>query len=77
MATPGKTTVLEMGLWNSLPNKLMVKINQKKDCSFIIRFTYNRKKYEVYIPAGTQFDTTLDWYGPEKLISMFEYKELD
>ena len=75
-ASPAKVSILEMTTLCSLPNYFMKMIDAKKNCDFTMRFTYNKKHYEVYIPAGTQFDNSLDWYGPEQLLAMFEYKEL-
>lgn len=75
-ASPSKISVLEMKTLCSLPKYFMQMIDQKKDCDFTLRFTYEKKHYELYIPAGTEFEHDLDWYGPEKLLTMFEYKVL-
>ena len=76
-AKSGQTIVLEMKTMCTLSNEFMKKIAEKNNCSFTIRFKYNNKLYEVYIPAGTTFDTSLEYYGPECLMGMFEYKQLN
>lgn len=76
-AQPGKTTVLELKQWNSLPQYFMEKIAAKSNCDFVLKITYNKKNYEINIPAGTVFDTNFKWFGPEKLIEMFGGKEIN
>ena len=77
-ATDGETVVLDMGLWHSLSKGFMEEIAKKRNTTFVIRFIYKGKKYEVVIPAGQPLvlDLTIDWYGPLKQNQMFGMKEV-
>ena len=75
-AKSGQNIVLDMKTMCNLSQTFMKKLAARNNCSFTIRLKYKNKLYEFYIPAGTVFDTSLPYYGPEKLMEMFEYKEL-
>lgn len=75
-AKPGVTTTLEMGNNCNFSKEFMSKIAAKNNCDFIIRFTYEHVHYEMYIPAGTKVDTSIDWYGPKKMMQLYSYKVL-
>lgn len=75
---PGKDNIIELGRMNSLSKNIMEKIAAKNDCDFIFRFTTdNNINIELYIPAGSIVDTSLDWYGPAKLMELYDYKVLN
>ncbi len=76
-AKAGQSIVINMKTMCNLSNAFMKRIAAKNDCSFTIRLIYKNKAYEFYIPAGTQFDTDLEYYGTECLMGMFEYKQLN
>ena len=73
----GQNVVLDMKWMNSLSSAFMKRLAQKNSSSYTIRFIYDKKQYEVYIPQGAVYDTSLKYYGPEKLMEMFEYKQLN
>ena len=77
-AKAGQTITFEFGEWNSFPNKMMQAIAQrsKENITFVFHYKWNKKKQEVVIPAGTEFDTTLDWYGPATMQRLFGEYEL-
>ncbi len=75
-AKSGQSIVIDMKTMCNLSQAFMKKLAEKNSTSFTIKLIYNNKPYEFYVPAGTQFDTSLPYYGPEKLMEMFEYKQL-
>lgn len=75
-AKSGQNIVLDMKTMCNLSQTFMKKLASKNNCSFTIKLKYLNKSYEFYIPAGTSFNTDLEYYGPEKLMEMFEYKQL-
>lgn len=72
-AKPGQNIVLDMKMMCNLSQEFMKKLASKNTCSYTLRLIYKNKLYEYYIPAGAVFDTSLEYYGPEKLMEMFEY----
>lgn len=73
VAKPGQNIVLDMKMMCNLSQEFMKKLASKNTCSYTLRLIYKNKLYEYYIPAGAVFDTSLEYYGPEKLMEMFEY----
>ncbi len=73
---PGHTTTLNMKTMCNLSQAFMKRLASKNNCDFVIKLVWNNKPYEFYVPAGTQFDTSLEYYGVAKLMEMFEYKQL-
>lgn len=72
-AKTGDAVLLESGLWHSFSKKTMQEIANRRDIDVVITLTYKGVNYKITIPKGTTFDTSLDWYGPEKLKQMFGY----
>ena len=72
-AKTGDSVLLESGLWHSFSKKTMQEIANRRDIDVVITLTYKGVNYKITIPKGTTFDTSLDWYGPEKLKQMFGY----
>ena len=72
-AKSGQNVVLDMKTMCNLSQAFMKRLASKNNCSFTIRLMYQHKLYEFYIPAGTSFDTSLEYCGPEKLMEMFDY----
>lgn len=72
-AKPGQNIVLDMKMMCNLSQEFMKKLASKNTCSYTLRLIYKNKLYEYRIPAGAVFDTSLEYYGPEKLMEMFEY----
>lgn len=72
-AKTGDSVLLESGLWHSFSKKTMQEIANRRDIDVVITLTYKGVNYKITIPKGTKFDTSLDWYGPEKLKQMFGY----
>lgn len=72
-AKPGQNIVLDMKMMCNLSQEFMKKLASKNTCSYTLRLIYKNKLYEYSIPAGAVFDTSLEYYGPEKLMEMFEY----
>lgn len=71
-------TVLELKRMCNLPGYFMKSLASRPDVNFTLRMTVEgNKRYEFYIPMGTVFDTSLDYYGYQKLMTMFDYKELN
>lgn len=70
--------VLELGLWNSIPDWVMKDIATRRDINITIRYMYNHKLYEVVVPKGVPItlDPQIKYYGPKKLAQMFGAKEL-
>lgn len=78
-AKSGQTITFEFGEWNSFPNKLLQAIAQRssENITFVFHYKWNKQMQEIVIPAGTTFDTTLDWYGPATMESLFGENELN
>lgn len=75
-AKSGSNTVLDLRDNCNLSQDFMKRLAKKNDCNFTIKFEYKHVHYELDIPAGTKFDTSLEWYGPEKLMEMFTFRKL-
>ena len=76
-AKTGDSVLLESGLWHSFSKKTMQEIANRRDIDVVITLTYKGVNYKITIPKGTTFDTSLDWYGPEKLKQMFGYSVVE
>ncbi len=71
-AAAGSTVLLNKS--DTYSRAQMQEIASRPDVNFVIRFTYNGVSYDVLIPAGTTIDTSCDWYGPLKLMSLYTTK---
>lgn len=73
-AESGSTLVMEFDNWNSYPLWLMQKIAAKPDVTYVFKYDYQFKHYEVTIRPGQKFALDCDWYGPLKMAGLFETK---
>lgn len=75
-AKSGQTIKLDLKSWNSMPKAFFEELAKKRDITTTIRFLYNHKIYEFTIARDQAVDTSLEWYGPEKLIELYGAKEV-
>lgn len=73
-AKAGDTVTLEIGEYCNLSNARMKAIAEKSDVSFVLTMTYEHVNYRLAIPTGAEIDLSCEWYGPLKLLSMFDYE---
>ena len=73
-AKAGDTVTLEIGEYCNLSNARMKAIAEKNDVSFVLTMTYEHVNYRLAIPTGAEIDLSCEWYGPLKLLSMFDYE---
>lgn len=71
-AQPGQTVTIDSGFFHSYPKDIMELIAQKENVTFQIQFIYNHQRTTVTIPSNA-CETICDWYGPEKMKSMYRY----
>lgn len=76
-AKAGQTITLKMGMTNNLPKWFMAKIAEKNDVNFKIQIQYEHQNYEISIPRGTAVDLNEEWYGPEKLMSLYATQRMN
>ena len=75
-AKSGQTIKLDLKNWNSIPKSFFEELAKRRDITTTIRFIYNHKVYEFTIERGQSVDTSVDYYGPEKLIQLYGAKEV-
>ncbi|MBQ0042835.1 MAG: hypothetical protein KBS85_05910, partial [Lachnospiraceae bacterium] len=73
----GGTVSLTSKTINVFSKSLMEEIAKRKDVNVVLTYKYDGKNVQVTIPAGTAIDTTCDYYGPVKMMSLYGYKLLD
>ncbi len=73
VAKSGQNIVLEFGELSSFPKSFMEKIAQKvaAGVSFEFRYKVNHKLQKIKIPAYSTVDTSLDWYGHDKMAELY------
>ena len=72
----GGTAEITTKIFNVFPKSLMEKIASRRDIDVVFTYKYDGKNIQVTIPAGTQVDTSCDYYGPVKMMSLYGYTEL-
>lgn len=75
-AKSGQTIKIDLKDWNSIPKSFFEELAKRRDITTTIRFVYNHKVYEFTIERGQTVDTSVDYYGPEKLIQLYGAKEV-
>ena len=70
-AKSGQTITVDIGYWDSLPKSFFEALANKRDITVKVKFMYKGKHYEFMIAPGQTIDTSLDYYGPEKLIQLY------
>ena len=75
-AKANDTVTFSSKYWNSYPKTFFEKLAERRDITVQIRFTYKHKDYEFTIERGQTVDTSIDYYGPEKLIQLYGAKEV-
>ena len=75
-AKSGQTIKIDLKDWNSIPKSFFEELAKRRDITTVIRFVYNHKVYEFMIARGQTVDTSVDYYGPEKLIQLYGAKEV-
>ena len=75
-AKSGQTIKIDLKDWNSIPKSFFEELAKRRDITTVIRFVYNHKVYEFVIARGQTVDTSVDYYGPEKLIQLYGAKEV-
>ncbi len=73
VAKSGQNIVLEFGELSSFPKSFMEKIAEKvaAGVSFEFRYKVNHKLQKIKIPAYSTVDTSLDWYGHDKMAELY------
>ena len=76
-AKAGQTVTIDMKMWNSYPKWLMEDIAAaaNNNVTTVVKFDYQHKHYVMTIPALSKVDTSCDWYGPLKLMSLYSVNE--
>ncbi len=69
----GQIIKIELGEWNSFPKSFMEKIAAKsaQNVTFVLKYKWNHVNQEITIPAFSNVDTSLDWYGPAKMAELY------
>ena len=70
-AKSGQTITVDIGYWDSLPKSFFEALANKRDITVKVKFMYKGNHYEFTIAPGQTIDTSLDYYGPEKLIQLY------
>ncbi len=69
----GQVIKLDFGEFNSFPKAFMEKVAAKsaQNVTFIFTYKWNHVKQEIKIPAFSNVDTSLDWYGPATMQQLY------
>ena len=69
----GQTIRINLGEFNSFPKAFMEKVAAKsaQNVTFIFTYKWNHVKQEITIPAFSNVDTSLDWYGPATMQQLY------
>ena len=70
-AKAGQTITIDFGNWNTLTKTFFEELSKKRDITMVIRFRYKNQNYEFTIDKNQTIDTSLPYYGPEKLIQLY------
>ena len=76
-APQGATLIFSSKDWNSFPQSVMLALAGRRDLTVVFQYDYKGKAYTVTIPAGTPIHTGDNWYGPERLVGLYEGVEVD
>lgn len=71
--------IIKTGNWSSLPKRVMeglTRTSSRRNVEIVFNYT-NQSVVTIIIPKGTEVEITLDWYGPEKLMEMFDWYMVD
>ena len=71
-AKSGQTITVDIGYWDSLPKSFFEALANKRDITVKVKFMYKGKHYGFTITPDQAIDTSLDYYGPEKLIQLYD-----
>lgn len=70
-AKAGQTIIIDFGNWNTITKAFFEELSKKRDITTVIRFRYKNQNYEFTIDKNQTIDTSLPYYGPEKLIQLY------
>ena len=70
-AKAGQTITIDFGNWNTLTKTFFEELSKKRDITMVIRFRYKNQNYEFTIDKNRTLDTSLPYYGPKKLIQLY------
>lgn len=75
-AKEGEKLTFRSELWNSFPKSIMQVLSERRDLDVTFEYKYGGLMYQVNIPAGAAVDTFSAWYGPMKLIALYNGVEV-
>jgi hypothetical protein len=75
-AKPGQTITVDIGYWDTLPKAFFEALANKRDITVNVKFMYEGKHCEFTIDPAQTIDTSVDYYGPEKLMQLYGAAEV-
>jgi len=62
--------------WNSFPQSVMLALAGRRDLTVVFQYDYEGRTYKVTISAGTPIHTGDNWYGPMRLVDLYDGVEI-
>ena len=75
-APQGATLTFSSKDWNSFPQSVMLALAGRRDLTVVFQYDYEGRTYKVTIPAGTPVHTGDNWYGPMRLVDLYDGVEI-
>lgn len=76
-AKPGDTITFDFGGWHSMPLWFMSKVASRPDLTYVFKCEYEYKEYVFTINPGDEFALDCEWYGPLKMVTLFDNEITD